>query len=137
MHWRRKWQPSLVFLPGESQGWGAWWAAVYGVAQSRTWWKWLSSSSSSNSNSGSITHGRKYFLYLLYILYVIHFPYLEKYDVSRKRKLSKVIHLFYHLFINICVCIPIYISLTCFKAKLPIIRFHFSMGESIFPMFTC
>ena len=26
---------------------GAWWAAVYGVAQSRTWLKWLSSSSSS------------------------------------------------------------------------------------------
>ena len=35
-HWRRKWQPTLVFLPGESQGRGAWWAAVYGVAQSRT-----------------------------------------------------------------------------------------------------
>ena len=27
---------------------GAWWAAVYGVAQSRTWLKWLSSSSSSS-----------------------------------------------------------------------------------------
>ena len=84
MHWRRKWQPTPVFLPGESQGWGslvgcrlwgrtesdtterlhfhfslscigegngnplqcaclenprdggAWWAAIYGVAQSRT-----------------------------------------------------------------------------------------------------
>ena len=28
--------------------WGAWWAAVYGVAQSRTQLKWLSSSSSSS-----------------------------------------------------------------------------------------
>ena len=28
-----------------SRDWGAWWAAVYGVAQSRTWLKWLSSSS--------------------------------------------------------------------------------------------
>ena len=79
MHSRRKWQPTPVFLPGESQGWrslvgcspwghgeqlpfhfslscigegngnplqcsclenprdaGAWWAAVYGIAQSRT-----------------------------------------------------------------------------------------------------
>ena len=27
--------------------WGAWWVSVYGVAQSRTWLKWLSSSSSS------------------------------------------------------------------------------------------
>ena len=32
--WRRKRQPTPVFLPGESQGWGAWWAAVYGVAES-------------------------------------------------------------------------------------------------------
>ena len=45
MHWRRQWQPTPVFLPGESQG-GAWWAAVYGVAQSRTRLKRLGSSSS-------------------------------------------------------------------------------------------
>ena len=23
MHWRRKWQPTPVFFPGESQGWGS------------------------------------------------------------------------------------------------------------------
>ena len=23
MDWRRKWQPTPVFLPGESQGWGS------------------------------------------------------------------------------------------------------------------
>ena len=48
MHWRRKWQPTPVFLPGESWGqrrlvgcrlWG----------HTRTWLKWLSSSSSSSS----------------------------------------------------------------------------------------
>ena len=46
--WRRKWQPTPVFLPGESQGhgslvgclenprdMGAWWAAVYGVHRAR------------------------------------------------------------------------------------------------------
>ena len=49
MHWKRKWQPTPVFFPRESQGRGAWWAAVYGVAQSRTRLKWLSSSSSSSS----------------------------------------------------------------------------------------
>ena len=47
MYWRRKWHPTPVFLPGESQGWGSWWAAVYGVTQSRTRLKRLSSSSSS------------------------------------------------------------------------------------------
>ena len=90
MHWRRKWQPTPGFLPGEScgqrslvgccpwgrrvghdrsdlacmhalekkngnplqysclenpRGRGAWWAAIYGVAQSRTRLKQLSSSS--------------------------------------------------------------------------------------------
>ena len=96
LHWRRKWQPTPVFLPGESQGRGslvgcclwnctesdmterlhfhfslscigegngnslqcsclesprdgrACWAAVYGVLQSRTRLKRLSSSSSSS-----------------------------------------------------------------------------------------
>ena len=38
-------QPSPVFLPGESQGQGSLVAAVYGVTQSRTRLKWLSSSS--------------------------------------------------------------------------------------------
>ena len=47
MHWRSKWQPTPVFLPGESQGWGTLGAALYGVAQSQTQLKQLSSSSSS------------------------------------------------------------------------------------------
>ena len=46
LHWRRKWQPTPAFLPGESQGLGSLVAAVYGVAQSRTGLKRLSSSSS-------------------------------------------------------------------------------------------
>ena len=44
MHWRRKWQATPVFLPGESQGRGSLVAAVYGAAQSQTRLKWLSSS---------------------------------------------------------------------------------------------
>ena len=32
---------------------GDWWAAVYGVAQSRTWLKWFSSSSSSRESKGN------------------------------------------------------------------------------------
>ena len=53
MPWRRKWPPTPVFLPGESQGWGAWWAALYGVAQSRTWLKGLSSSSGAYLGEGT------------------------------------------------------------------------------------
>ena len=46
MHGRRKWQPTPVFLPGNPRDRGAWWAAVFGVAQSQTQLKRLSSSSS-------------------------------------------------------------------------------------------
>ena len=44
MVWRRQWHPTPVLLPGESQGQGSWWTAVYGVAQSWTRQKRLSSS---------------------------------------------------------------------------------------------
>ena len=54
MHWRREWQPTPVFLPGESQGRGSLWAAVYGVAQSRTQLMWLSSSSSKIADLSSM-----------------------------------------------------------------------------------
>ena len=48
MHWRRKWQPTPVFLPGESPGQGSLVGCRLWVAQSRTRLKWLSSSSSSS-----------------------------------------------------------------------------------------
>ena len=31
--WRRKWQPTPVFLPGEFQDRGAWWATVHVIAK--------------------------------------------------------------------------------------------------------
>ena len=43
MHWRRKWHPTPVFLPGESQGQGS---LVGCRLWGWTWLKWLSSSSS-------------------------------------------------------------------------------------------
>ena len=46
MHWRRKWQPTPVFLPGESQGRRSLMGCCHGVAQSWTRLKRLSSSSS-------------------------------------------------------------------------------------------
>ena len=49
MHWRRKWQSTPEFLPGESQGWGSLVGFRLWVTQSRTRLKRLSSSSSSSS----------------------------------------------------------------------------------------
>ena len=51
MHWRRKWNPLQCSCLENPRDGGAWWAAVYGVAQSRTWLKWLSSSSRSHVTS--------------------------------------------------------------------------------------
>ena len=39
--WRRKWQPTPVFLPGKPLFRGAWWAPAHGVAESDTT-EWLS-----------------------------------------------------------------------------------------------
>ena len=36
MPWRRKWQPTPIFLSEKSHGWGAWRAAVHGVGKSQT-----------------------------------------------------------------------------------------------------
>ena len=44
MHWRRKWQPTPVFLPGESHGQRSLVGCSHGVAQSWTRLKRLSSS---------------------------------------------------------------------------------------------
>ena len=49
MHWRRKWQPAPVFLPGEPQGRGSLVGCRLGVTQSRTRLTRLSSSSTKYS----------------------------------------------------------------------------------------
>ena len=43
LHWIRKWQPTQCSCLENPRDGGAWWAAVYGIAQSRTRLKWLSS----------------------------------------------------------------------------------------------
>ena len=61
VHWRGRWQLTPVFLLENPRDRGAWWAAVYGVSQSRTWLKWLSSSSSSSS-----PFNEKYFFFFFF-----------------------------------------------------------------------
>ena len=65
MHWRWKWQPLQGSCLENPRDGGAWWAAVYGVTQSRTRLKWLSSSSShvtihDNSETEIIVSATKY-----------------------------------------------------------------------------
>ena len=49
MHWKRKWHPLQCSCLENPRDGGAWWAAIYGVAQSQARLKWISSSSSSIS----------------------------------------------------------------------------------------
>ena len=49
VHWRRNGNPLQCSCLDNPRDGGAWWAAIYGVAQSWTPLKWLSSSSSSSS----------------------------------------------------------------------------------------
>ena len=53
MHWRRNWQPTPLFLPGESQGHGSLVGCCLWVAQS---WTRLKQLSSSMSFHGQIAH---------------------------------------------------------------------------------
>ena len=62
--------------------WGAWWAAVYGVAQSRTWLKRLSSSRSSKSLSSALHSSPKMCLSVLLLLHS-HCQLLKGCDSSR------------------------------------------------------
>ena len=56
MHWSRKWQPTPVFLPGESQGWGSLVGCrLWGGTESDTTER-LSSSSSSSMHTVTNTH---------------------------------------------------------------------------------
>ena len=47
MHWRRKWKPTPVFLPGESQGQ----SSLVGVTQSQTWWGDLAAAAAACPNN--------------------------------------------------------------------------------------
>ena len=51
MYWKRKWQPTPVFLPGEFQGRGSLVGCRLWGSQSQTWLKWLSSSSSMSAKA--------------------------------------------------------------------------------------
>ena len=66
--WHSAWCTVLLENPRDIR---AWWAAIYGVAQSQTWLKWLSSSSSSSSSSNSEYKLNKY------TALTYSFPYLK------------------------------------------------------------
>ena len=61
MHWRRKWQPTPVFLLENPRDGGAWCAAISGVTQSWTRLKWLSIAQSHLTDKISLKLGPVWF----------------------------------------------------------------------------
>ena len=57
---------------------GAWWAAVYGVAQSWTWLKWLSSSSGSSNSHVKVNFPYPVILLISYSFFVLFTAKLPK-----------------------------------------------------------
>jgi len=52
--WRRKWQPTPVFLPGESHGQRSWQAIVHGVTKNQTRLKGLSTHACKEGTPGTM-----------------------------------------------------------------------------------
>ena len=68
MHWRRKWQPTPVFLPGEFQGWGS-------LVGCRLWGHTeldTTCLSGSSSSTMSLYEKVRFFLFSL-VLYIVCF----------------------------------------------------------------
>ena len=81
MYWRRKWQPTPVFLPGEFQGQRAWWAAVYGVAHRvRHDWSDLAAIRSSKKQESSRKN-----------IYFCFMDYAKAFDCVDHNKLWKIL----------------------------------------------
>jgi len=89
MHWRRKWQPTPVFLPGESQGWESLVGChLWGHTESDTT-EALSSSSNSISWTSVLETRRFHFPGKQYIVLVYPHEYswdggAKKWDINRE-----------------------------------------------------
>ena len=76
MHWRRKWQPTPVFLLGESQGCGAWWLPSMGLHRVGHNWSDLAAAVIlcmrivKRVNARSSYHREKYFFSISLMLYL-------------------------------------------------------------------
>ena len=73
--WSRKWQPTLVFLPGEPVDRGAWRATVRGVRRESDTTEWLNS----NKNNNWSFRNAFYILCLIFKLYESSYSLWGKY----------------------------------------------------------
>ena len=91
MHWRRKWQPTPRFLPGESQGWGS---LVGGCLWGRT----ESDMTELTAAAAVLLGSRCPFIWLLLILsFVLYNPLISS---QKERKFTDLAVAFVFLYNN-------------------------------------
>ena len=143
MHWRRKWQPTPVFLPGESQGWEAWWAAVYGshrvrhdwsdLAAAALWWGMNSPVYEASSNSRLIRSAQPLSPVWLFVTQwtTVHQASLSTMNSQSLLKLMFIESVMPSNHLNL-YC-PLLLSLSIFPASgsFPMSQFFPSRGQSI------
>ena len=83
--WRRKWQPTPIFLPGESYDRGTWQACIHGITNRWIWLKWLSSHRNCHTEwSKSDREGE--------ILYDIHYMHnLKRHDTNELIYITEIV----------------------------------------------
>ena len=101
--WRRKWQPTPVFLPGESQGLGS--LAIYGVAQSRTRLKHLAVVAVSYPKS--YTCPSMLWWLIINKIFAQAFVLINR-DYSCNIKTYKILGKYIHTCVHIYICLHIY-----------------------------
>ena len=112
--WRRKWQPTPVFLPGESQGLGS--LAVYGVAQSRTRLKHLAVVAVSYPKS--YTCPSMLWWLIINKIFAQAFVLINR-DYSCNIKTYKILGKYIHTCVHIYICLYIHTHTLIF----PLIQF--------------
>ena len=87
MHWRRKWQPTPMFLPGESQGWGS-------LVGCRLWGRTESDTTDSSSSSKAAMYGFIYIGRGTYTFWTQTKLFINKKEHKKMNIQSNILHQF-------------------------------------------
>ena len=144
MHWRRKWQPTPVFLPGESQGWGSL-LGCWSMGSHRVGHDWSNSSSNSSMIMLGLTSWRLNMNQLLFFSYYVTSdsfqPHELQHAVHESRSFTISLSLLKLMsiesvmpFNHLILCCPLLLLPSVFfplSGSFPVSQFFESGGQSI------
>ena len=110
LHWRGKWQPTPVFLPGESQGWGSLVGCrLWGGTESDTTEATLQQQQQQGLRNLFVSH-----LWLFLSCQLLFLPLLSQlvrlngFPLPKSRMLSESALLHTHVCVCVCLCVHVY-----------------------------